>query len=236
VTGRPRLLDLFCGAGGAARGYRLAGFHVTGIDIQPQPEYAGDEFVQADIAEWLDIDYATIRGLRLRDFDAIHASPPCQAFTNMSNRWRGKGGLADQRLNLIPVVREALEWSGLPYVIENVVDARAELRDPTMLCGRSLGLTIHRHRLFEANWLMLRPPCVGGRDPFGVYGAADGRRLWRRNDGSVYRAWKGVEEGQRAMEMPWCSSVTGLREAIPPAMTEYIGHQLLAHVRQETAA
>ena len=112
---RPRLLDLFCGAGGAARGYQLAGFHVTGIDINPQPRYAGDEFVQADALTY-----------PLDGFDAIHASPPCQAYTSLRVMWN-----AIEHADLIPSTRANLIESGLPYVIENVPGA--PLRNPLAL-------------------------------------------------------------------------------------------------------
>jgi DNA (cytosine-5)-methyltransferase 1 len=230
---KPRLLDLYAGSGGAARGYQRAGFYVVGVDLEPHSRYAGDGFRQGDALRMLE---ELVAKPEWHAFDAIHASPPCQAHTAMSNRWRGAGGLADERPNLIGETRRLLLATGLPYVIENVPGARKELRDPVQLCGRSLGLTIHRHRLFETNFPLLVPGCPGGTDEFGIYGKAhDGRRLWTRQDGSVYRAASTLEEAQDAMEMPW-ADWHGVKEAIPPAMTELVGTALMAHLRQQVAA
>lgn len=163
-------------------------------------------------------------------FDAIHASPPCQAYTNMSNR-HGRSAYA-----LIPEVRQLLDETGLPYVIENVSGARNELLDPVQVCGRTVGLGIHRHRLFETNWTLMAAACSGGVDEFGIYGRHhDGRRLWNRKDGTVYRAARTLEEAQEAMGMPWADWY-GVKEAIPPAYTELIGHQLLSHLNHARGA
>src|SRR6185312_3124266 len=123
---RPRLLDLFCGAGGAAMGYHRAGFDVVGVDIEDQPHYPF-RFVKADALTAL----GEVGGM-WTGFDAIHASPPCQFATNMSNRWRGTGGTADVHLNLLTPVRELLRAIGLPYVIENVPGAKKHMR-PTLM-------------------------------------------------------------------------------------------------------
>jgi DNA (cytosine-5)-methyltransferase 1 len=101
--------------------------------------------------------------------------------------------------------------------------------------GRSLGLPIHRHRLFETNWPVMVAPCSGGRDPFGIYGKLDGRRLWNRSDGTIYSAVGTLEEAQAAMEMPW-ADWDGVREAIPPRYTEEIGTQLMSHLKAQAAA
>src|SRR5690242_18399343 len=130
---KPRLLDLFCGAGGAAMGYHRAGFEVMGVDIAPQPNYPFD-FWQGDALEALQhvID-GTVR------YDAIHASPPCQAFTD----YRRKGhGVGDGYPNLIAPVRELLQETGLPYLIENVERARPWMLNPVMLCGSMFGLDV----------------------------------------------------------------------------------------------
>lgn len=225
-----RLLDLFCGAGGAAVGYARAGFEVVGVDLVSQPNYPF-KFYRGDARVHMAILFRgeEIGTWRLRDFDAIHASPPCQAYTNMNRRWAESRAA---RPALIAETREALQQSGLPWVIENVSGAVSELRNPIQLCGRSLGLPIHRHRLFEANFSVMAPPCTGGRDPFGVYGKLDGRRLWTRTDGSELRAARTLEEAQEAMGMPW-ADWDGIREAIPPAMTEHLGHYLLNHIRAQ---
>ena len=225
-----KLLDLFCGAGGAGVGYSRAGFEVVGVDINPQPDYPF-RFVQASWEGAADPD-----GWDPWDFDAIHASPPCQGYTNMSNRWRGNGGKADQHFKLIGEVRRRLTDIGLPFVIENVVGARAHMRDAIVLSGGMFGLRVDRPRLFESNVLLLQPDHVKASDPLGVYGEkADGRRLWTRTDGSELRAPKGVAEAQDAMGMPWVSDFRGIAEAIPPAYTEFIGRQLAAHLQGAVA-
>jgi DNA (cytosine-5)-methyltransferase 1 len=118
-----RALDLFSGAGGATCGLQQAGFHVTGVDLKPQPNYCGDLFVQADALDYL-------KGVDLSRFDFIWASPPCQAYTSLRHA-PGRHRNAD----LIGPTRELLIRSGLPWVIENVEGARDQLRDPVMLCG-----------------------------------------------------------------------------------------------------
>lgn len=213
-----RLLDLFCGAGGAGMGYHRAGFEVVGVDLEPQPEYPF-EFHQAD---------ATV--FPLGGFDAIHASPPCQAHTTMSNRWRGKGGRADEHVDLIGAMRDRLVDAGVPWVIENVPGARRQLRNPITLNGGMFGLRVDRPRLFESNVLLLHPHRVPVSDPVGVYGERpDGRRLYTRSDGSEQHAAASVEEARAAMGMPW-ASWRGCAEAIPPAYTEFIGRQLTAYL------
>jgi DNA (cytosine-5)-methyltransferase 1 len=214
-----RLLDLFCGAGGAGMGYHRAGFTVTGVDIEPHPDYPFD-FVQADaMSVLLDRDY-------LDTFDVIHASPPCQASTTMSNRWRGKDTAADEHINLVPEVLWQLETWGGVYVIENVAGARRDMPGAVTYSGGAFGLKVARPRLFLSNVPLVPPPHVKVDDPVGVYGAMDGRRLMTRKDGSVQRAARSLEEGRAAMGVDWMSW-DDLREAIPPAYTEHIGRQLI---------
>ena len=143
---RPRLLDLFCGAGGAAKGYQEAGFYVVGVDVRPQPNYCGDEFYQGDALSYLH---------SLSSFDAVHASCPCQASANVTS-WRGDQA---NHPELIPETRELLEATGLPWVIENVPEAA--IRHDFLLCGSMFGLPIRRHRAFETNWPapVMRTPC-----------------------------------------------------------------------------
>jgi DNA (cytosine-5)-methyltransferase 1 len=221
---KPRLLDLFCVAGGAAMGYHRAGFEVVGVDIAPQPNYPF-EFFQADALEFMryDLENEPI-------YDAYHASPPCQAYTTMNNRW-GSDSPA-----LIAKTRALLQATGSPYVIENVLGALSEMREPYELTGEMFGLRVHRPRLFETSISFLtypRPPRQ--KDPVAVYGKLDGRRLWTRRDGSEHRAPKRLEIAAEAMGIDWMSW-DEIREAIPPAYTEFIGIQLLAHIRQEAAA
>ncbi len=218
---RPLLLDLFCGAGGAAMGYHRAGFDVIGVDIAPQPLYPFS-FIQGDALEvdswaWPSCGYEFPRG-----FDAIHASPPCQAYSVAT---RDKSKHAD----LVGPTRDLLERLGLPYVIENVVGA--PLLNPVQLCGSAFGLRVRRHRLFETNWILLVPPCdhKSQGQPVGVYGEGSSK-------GQV-RGRKASSEAEvlQVMEMPWADRKTAT-QAIPPAYTELIGAQLLAHVRQAVAA
>jgi DNA (cytosine-5)-methyltransferase 1 len=221
VVSRPRLLDLFCGAGGCSVGYHCAGFDVTGVDLESHTDYPFPMIVD-DALEVLG------RPSYLAKFDVIHASPPCQARTTMSNRWRGQGGAADQHVNLIPEVRDALlQWGG-PYVIENVPGARRDLRHPITLHGGMFGLRVHRPRLFESNVPLMAytaPPPV---DPIGVYGKTpDGRRLFTRNDGTEQRAAASLGEAQQAMGCEWMTDFRDIAEAIPPSYCEFLGSQLV---------
>ncbi|WP_101897060.1 class I SAM-dependent methyltransferase [Embleya scabrispora] len=150
---RPRLLDLCCGAGGAAHGYRLAGWHVTGVDLVAQPNYCGDVFVQADALEYL-----SEHG---RSFDAIHASWPCEKFANVT----GATGDRATHPDLVTPGRPLLVASGRPWVIENVPEA--PIRAHYLLCGSMFGLHVRRHRAFETSWSggpRLTPPCWHHRD------------------------------------------------------------------------
>lgn len=223
---KPRLLDLFCGAGGCSVGYARAGFKVTGVDIEPHADYPFDLMVMDAL------DALRPRG---HGFDAIHASPPCQALTTMANRYRGKGGPTDDHVNLIAPVREALEATGLPYVIENVVGARAHLRAPVTLDGGMFGLRVYRPRLFETNWPLQPAATRPVVDPIGVYGKLDGRRIWTRTDGTEQRAPRTFAEGAAAMGIDWMTAWEDLTEAIPPAYTEWIGLQLRDHLEAVAA-
>lgn len=220
---RPKLLDLFCGAGGAAMGYHRAGFDVVGVDINPQPHYPF-EFIQADALEVLRdlIDGYPVGGFAfgwlLSDFDAIHASPPCQAYS-----WGTRKGREDRWPRLIADVREFAGASGLPYVIENVTGARPEMRDPILLCGQMFGLGVIRHRLFEMSdspaLVPYHPRCQGlVRSGRAVTVAGHGGDNQRGRGGRV--------QLQAAMGIDWMGDEE-LRESIPPAYTECIGAQLL---------
>jgi DNA (cytosine-5)-methyltransferase 1 len=226
---KPRLLDLFCGAGGAGTGYQRAGFDVTGVDIEAHPDSPHPVIVADAVQILAEPEF-------LKGFDVIHASPPCQGYTTMSNRHRGAGGKADSHPDLISWVRLGLEaWGGV-YVIENVPGAARELRNPIRLRGGMFGLSVDRPRLFETNAAMPKPPVnVKPTNPIGVYGKAhDGRRLFTRKDGSIQRAASSLAEGQAAMGIDWMQW-DDLREAIPPAYTEWIGRQLIEQVREVAA-
>ena len=214
---KPRLLDLFCGAGGCTKGYQRAGFYVVGVDLHPQPHYCGDEFYQADALEF-----------PLDGFDAIHASPPCQAYTSMK-AWADLRRNGAQPPALIEPVRERLRATGLPYVIENVLGA--PLVNPIQLCGSVFGLGVRRHRLFECSFPMLVPPCSHGlvRRPLGVYGDhPEDSAINHRSLRPVFRA-PTLEAGQEAMGIDWMPWKP-LTQAIPPAYCEFIGQRLLEHL------
>ncbi len=238
---RPRLLDLFCGAGGAAMGYSRAGFDVVGVDIKPQPNYPF-EFAQdgaSSVLSRLLVD-GDWNEWHLGDFDAIHASPPCQAFTAYR---RIGNGIGDGYPDLIESTRGWLHATGLPYVIENVQGA--PLIGPAMICGSMFDppMDIQRHRLFETNWPLEAPqwPCrhkLQGPDRF-----PGGRSKERtgRSDGAVrgtieVGAWDiPLKRQQEAMGIDWMTLLE-LSEAIPPAYTEHIGSYLLSEIKAKAAA
>ena len=213
----PRLLDLFCCAGGAGAGYHRAGFEVVGVDLEPQPHYPF-EFRQEDALEVL-----SDPSLRWY-FDAIHASPPCQAFTVYGNN---KAHVKQDHPNLIPQTRRLLRATGLPYVIENV--PRAPLEDPIQLCGTSFPpLEVRRHRWFESNVPLTAPPCDHGRLTERKYPGSTNRPNGRTvcNIGE----WRVPHDQQmKAIDIDWMT-VPELSQAIPPAYTEHIGRQLIAYL------
>lgn len=232
---KPRLLDLFCGAGGCSVGYHRAGFDVVGVDLHPQPNYPF-AFVQDDALALLSTFTESIQGWWDEPaFDAIHASPPCQAYTAL----RTLQG-AREYVDLIEPTRELLENTGLPYVIENVEGARAQMCDPAMICASSLGLRMRRHRLFETNWPLMTPPCQHGWQmdkKFPALNGDDRKRGGRSGIVGVYGNGGDKRAGLWASEMQidWMSRQE-LTQAIPPAYTELVGHQLMAHINAQVAA
>lgn len=231
---RPRLLDLFCCEGGAGMGYSRAGFEVVGVDLGAQRRYPF-EFHQADA-----LAYLTEHGT---SFDVIHASPPCQAYSVTRHTH------SVNHPELVEPVRAALIALGKPYVIENVVGA--PLRDPLTLCGTEFGLTtpdddgtvlyLRRHRLFESNVLLFG---AGGcrcpefkRRGWSCAGAYGGGSSDRRHAAEVRRGGYTPSKNHRAklLGIDWMT-LHGQAQSIPPAYTEWLGVQLLAHVAQEAAA
>jgi DNA (cytosine-5)-methyltransferase 1 len=217
---RPLLLDLFCGAGGAATGYYQAGFDIVGVDVNHQPRYPF-KFVQADALEYL-------RTEDLSGYCLIHASPPCQGYSVSRFRHPGK-----EYPMLLEPVREALQATGLPYVIENVEGA--PLIDAVTLCGSQFGLTcewpgngkvaLRRHRLFESTFPV---PDPGPHDhsllSVPVYGHGPSGRKARLKGTGHAQAERDV------MRIDWMTREE-INEAIPPAYTEYVGqHALLSGI------
>lgn len=217
---KPVLVDLCCKAGGATKGYQLAGFHVVGVDVEPQPNYCGDEFIQADL---FDVD--------LTDAAAVHASPPCQGYSTQT---------ADRSKHprLIEPVRDMLRRWGGPYVIENVEGARSHLIAPERLCGSSFGLDVRRHRYFETNWVLLTPPCDHGwQTP--RFRSLDQQQVNKGRLASVVGVHGHInyvgefELRCEAMGIDWMTNAE-LVEAIPPAYTLHIGRQLIGcHAARE---
>lgn len=217
---KPRLLDLFCGAGGASAGYSRAGFEVIGVDIEPQPNYPF-EFRQRNALEVL----SELPDLWQGGYSAIHASPPCQAYTVYGNN---RAHVRSDHPELIEPVRCLLRQIGLPYVIENVPGA--PLVEPVRLCGTSFPpLEIRRHRLFECTFPMLVPPCDHERLTERKYPGSSNRPNGRTvcNIGE-YRV--PLEIQKRAIGIDWMT-LSELSQAIPPAYTEHIGRALMEIVR-----
>ncbi len=219
---RPRLLDLFCCAGGAAKGYHDAGFDIVGVDCEPQHHYPY-AFIQADALAYLD-------STDLSQFAAIHASPECKSYTNCNLSPK------DLYRKLIGEVRARLVLSGRPYIIENVIGARRDLHASLLLCGSMFDLPMQRHRLFESNVFLYPPrPCNHKNATIAVYGHS----VWdsslpgtQRKDGRPRPDSVSIEIGRRAMGIDWMN-INELAEAIPPAYTQWIGAQVLATLKIE---
>jgi DNA (cytosine-5)-methyltransferase 1 len=227
----PVLLDLYCGAGGAARGYARAGWAIVGVDNDPaklaQYPYAHH---QGDALEYLYL-YGD-------QFDAIHVSPDCRGYSRSTIALPDRLDRYDRQ---IAACRDLLRDTGKPYVIENVAQARSELLDPVLLCGRMFGLgatdtdgtplVLDRHRLFETNWPLqapVHPKHKRGVQVAGVYGGAR-RDKWEARhirkggyvppDVGVLADLLGVPRGDMTED--------AMFKAIPPVYTEHIGAQLL---------
>lgn len=205
-----KLLDLFCGAGGCSAGYNKAGFKVTGVDIKPQPRYPF-EFIQADAISYL-------KNNNLHQFDVIHASPPCQAYSPGTYTWRKEGR---EYPDLLSPIRKLLQRSGKIFIIENV--ETAPMKEPYIkLCGEMFNLGVIRHRLFESNVKLPQPkhPSHKGTVSDGSYVTVAGHG----GDGSYC-----FQEWCSAMNISWMNREE-LTQAIPPDYTEYIGKQILRYL------
>lgn len=215
-TDRPRMLDAFCCQGGATRGYQLAGWHVTGIDVIRQPNYCGDDFIQADAVQFIR-DHG-------HEFDARHASPPCHDHSTLS-ALSGADGSGD----LLAATRDALRAVGGPWVMENVVGA--DMPGSLTLCGSEFGLgatcadgvwrQLRRHRQFESNvFLMGAGGCHHKGQPIGIYGTGGGGQMTRG-----YKSRPG--EDLEALGAPWMTRY-GASQALPPEYCRFIGEQLMS--------
>lgn len=256
-----KLLDLFCGAGGTAKGYADVGFEVVGVDIEPQPHYPY-EFHQADAFEYLVEHW--------QEFDAIHGSPVCKGYTVMNNLPWLKN--REYPLQILPL-REALNAIDKPYVIENVMGARwgavglvkrgleAHGMQAGWLCGTMFGLPFYRHRLFETNWFWLAPGhpthCATIRSGDSLQARRYVRRIgpnagkvelthkggvtdnivssslakWQRGVAVGIGHAAGWKQAAEAMGVPWMIR-DEVTQAIPPAYTRFIGQCLLVHLER----
>lgn len=218
---RPVLLDLFCGAGGAAVGYDRAGFRVVGIDHVDQPNYPF-EFRKLDAVNFMD----TLLAYKDRwGFHAVHASPPCQGYSAMTTC---RPGLADKYPRLIEPLRERLIASGLPYVIENVVGA--PLIDPVMLCGTMFGSELYRHRLFETSFPCTAPPHREHTVPASKAGHWTPGTIM-----SVAGHVAPIAHARKIMGIDWTTREE-LAEAIPPDYTMHVGGWLMEELDRRAAA
>lgn len=222
-----KLLDLFCGAGGAGKGYMDAGFDVTGVDIVNQPNYPA-LFVQGDALEFLK-NHA-------HEYDAIHASPPCQAYStgvsSASSPWNRTLGRDEPAL--IRPIYELLINTGKPWVIENVMGAKSHMpTQPALLCGSFFGLMIPRHRLFSSSFNIVAPATHNCR---GLAKRSAAELGWEYRDMSVTGKgrWAGTSDRWRQlMGIDWHMTQHEIAESIPPAYTRHIGAQLMGTLTNE---
>jgi len=227
---QPKLLDLFCGSGGAAMGYYRAGFDIVGVDNAPQPDYPF-EFHQGDAIKYLEAHSGS--------FDAVHASPPCQAYStgvvSRSSKWNHTKGKDEPAL--IGEVHARLEELDLPWVIENVMGARAHMPEPSfVLCGSMFDRPIPRHRVFASNIGVTAPEHPNCR---GLAKRSAAEFGWDYRDMSVTGKGRRAGTSERwsfLLGIYWPMRQHGLAEAIPPTYTEFIGRELMAHIESERAA
>lgn len=213
--GAPKLLDLFCGVGGCSMGYHLAGFDVTGIDLNPQPNYPFKFFRRDAMA------------VSLEGYDCYHASPPCQRYSLMS---KGTTGRSEEHPDLIGAIRQRLIETGKSYCIENVPSS--PLLEPVLLCGtRFTELEVVRHRLFETSFWVRRLPCATHPR------VHQGRGTWESRGEKDYLMVVGhcgnVEQARKAMGIYWAEKLSEVVEAIPPVYTRYLGKFLMDALHQK---
>jgi DNA (cytosine-5)-methyltransferase 1 len=246
MSDRPRLLDLCCGVGGASVGYLRAGWDVVGVDLKPQPNYGGTTFVQADAIAYL-ADH-------VHEFDAVHASFPCQGYSIATPTWAKMAKAEDwYRTDLIPTARAICDDYGMPLVMENVPRAERDYRHPALvvntygadlgpefdatpeqmvlpvqrpviLCGQQFGLPIIRHRVFEVGE-MVNP--LTHQPHVGSVRGGDIITV-AGHGGDNAKGNSSLNAWRWAMGMPWAKNRHELAEAIPPAYTKYLGEQMLA--------
>lgn len=213
MNARWRVLDTYSCQGGAAKGYSDAGAEVTGVDLVHQPRFPF-AFIQADA-----IEYIREHG---HEYDLIHASPPCQHDSDCQRI------MGNDHPDLIGPTREALELTGLPYVIENVGGAVPKLKNPVELCGAMFALETYRHRYFEVSGFTLTAP------EHPEHTARQVKMGRAPRPGEFIQAvgnFSGVSRVREDWGVPWMNR-DGIREAIPPAYTEYIGRQFISHLKE----
>lgn len=213
-----RVLDLFCGAGGAAMGLHRAWEDavIIGVDNDPQPNYPFT-FVQGD---------AMNPPFSVDEFDFIWASPPCQKYTGLQDVNKKRWGKVVDHPDLVAPVRRMLVASGKPYVIENV--QKSPILTQIILCGASLGLrNVMRHRHFESSHMLFAPKCSHRNETrvYGVYGRLDGRRVNGVKGGRTQNAAKGIAHARELLGIDWMDDGE-IQEAVPPAYSEYIARQI----------
>lgn len=220
-----RILDLFCGAGAVSAGLVAAGFEVVGVDLEPQGNYP---------YPFLRHDALTLDRRFLRSFDAIWASPPCQAWTALKHAPNGKA-----HFSVIGRTRLLLASLDKPYVIENVEGA--PLRNPVCLCGSMFRLGVpvggvfyqlQRHRLFEANFPIPEPPCRHTRPVIGIYGGHVRNRA-KTQGGRGTADFTGADKktlAMVAMGIEHAQTMDEISQAIPPAYARHVGDALMDHL------
>lgn len=206
---KPKLLDLFCGAGGASVGYHRAGFEVVGVDINKQPNYPFT-FYRADAISF-----------DLAGFDVIHASPPCQRYSVATKRHAGRSGLHPDLLQ--PII-DRLVGNGVPWVVENVPGA--PMTADVVLCGSMFGLGVRRHRLFASSNHLTAPPCRHDLQ-LPKYNIYQHGKWYLSPVSHVYGNGGGKGDWKEAMDIDWMT-LKEIAQSIPPAYTEYIGRQMFA--------